>query len=379
MLPRILFDATSIPANRGGVSRVIESVLPYLSQYPEFEIHVVVKKIHFDEFSRITGITVHCAPDFTTNTLLRLLWEQTGLVKLTRKLSCSVLFSPHYTFPLFSRTTNVVMIHDLTFITIPKVHKPLKRFFFSWWLKRLARSTHSVISPSKATAQEFIRECHVANARVHVAHLGVNTKVFYPPTREEISSFRDVYDVSEKHWIAFLGTLEPRKNIPALIEAYSLLPEKSVESCPLLIAGGPGWDKNVLPALDKARKKGKDVRLLGYMETKELHSFLGGAQVVAYPSLGEGFGLPVLEAFACGSPVLTTQNLSLSEVGGECASYTQTDPLSIARSLEKVLQHNISNSERSSYIAWSHDFSWDKTSHVIAQTLISALKGASDE
>jgi len=140
-------------------------------------------------------------------------------------------------------------------------------------------------------------------------------------------------------WLAFLGTLEPRKNVPALIAAYrrSMADRSPGDRPALLLAGAPGWDDAVGPSVADAVDAGFDVRTLGYLPLDMLSAFLGGAELVVYPSLGEGFGLPVLEAMASGALVSTTRRLSLPEVGGEAVLYSEPDVASIAEVLTEAL------------------------------------------
>ena len=121
-------------------------------------------------------------------------------------------------------------------------------------------------------------------------------------------------------YVGFLGTLEPRKNVPALIRAWARAVGADSEPPALVLAGGPGWDDQVQPAIDQVPSRLRVIRA-GYLPLRDLPGFLAGARVLAYPSLGEGFGLPVLEAMACGAAALTTRELSLPEVGGDAVAY----------------------------------------------------------
>lgn len=375
--PVVLYDATSIPANRGGVGRVIESTIPLLAQREQFELHVVCKPEHETEFKSLASY-VHLAPDSTSRASRRLIWEQTGLPRLAQKVNAALVFSPHYTFPLRGRFARVVMIHDLTFFSLPQLHSTSKKLFFKWWLHRLARRHDiRIVAPSRATAQAFAQLDPQAHSRLTVAHLGYDTGLFCPPTSAEIQKFIAPISPPVNKWIAFLGTLEPRKNVPALIDAFSSLPLAQSGKLSLLLSGGAGWDTEVEPAISRAHSQGVDVRTLGYLPQEQLKAFLGGAEIVTYPSLGEGFGLPVLEAMACGTPVLTTRELSLPEVGGDAALYCGTDSASIAVALEKFLgASDMRTSLREKGLSRAQEFSWDKTAQSMAEAIQLALAEA---
>jgi len=135
-----------------------------------------------------------------------------------------------------------------------------------------------------------------------------------------------------KRYIGFLGTLEPRKNVPNLVRAWVTVFRDSDDAPALVLAGGPGWDAEIEPALAQVPRHMTLLRP-GYLPLEDLPGFLSGCEILAYPSIGEGFGLPVLEAMACGAAVLTTRELSLPEVGGDAVAYCGSDASAIARGL----------------------------------------------
>ena len=137
-------------------------------------------------------------------------------------------------------------------------------------------------------------------------------------------------------YIAFLGMLEPRKNVPGLIRGWVKACEGRELTPALVLAGGSGWDDTIDATMAEVPSHLRVLRP-GYLRFSDLPGYLGGAVLVAYPSHGEGFGLPVLEAMACGAPVLTTQRLSLPEVGGDAVAYTEPDPDAIAVALTALL------------------------------------------
>jgi glycosyltransferase involved in cell wall biosynthesis len=358
--PVVLFDATAIPANRGGVGRYVENVVAELVRLG-VTLAVVCQPRDKAAFEAAGVRKVVTIAPWGGRASARFIWEQLALPGLARRLGATVIHSPHYTFPLVTSRRRVVTIHDLTFFSAPELHGRLKRVFFGTWIRAAKRFRLTVVTPSQATATAYLGETHAQQNTVFAAPLGYDTTVFHPPTTDEIAGFSATLNPSPASWIAFLGTLEPRKNASALVRGYveAVSPLDRADRPALLLAGGPGWDETVASTVDAARAAGFDVRLLGYLPLEHLRALLGGALITAYPSLGEGFGLPVLEAMACGSAVLTTDRLSLPEVGGDAVSYTEVDSASIAISLAALLADpSLRDSLAEKGIARASRFTW---------------------
>lgn len=340
--PVVLLDATAVPQDRGGVGRYVDGFVPHITG-PLFIACQARDAEHYRSLA--PEATVVPQPARISSVPLRFIWEQLRLPSLARRVGATVIHSPHYTLPLMTRRTRVVTFHDATFFSDPSLHTRLKRTFFSAWIRVSARLADAVIVPSKATASELER--FVSRPRGYdVAYHGVDQGVFYPLEADEREAAANRLGLSDTRWIAFLGTIEPRKNLPHLVRAYRELVgswSSSWGALPVLaLAGGNGWEQKLQQEVDLVRAPGV-VRQLGFLPLDRLRDLLGGAEVVCYPSLGEGFGLPVLEGMACGAPVLTTRRLALPEVGGEAVAYCDTDVKSIESGLRALMQ---SDSER---------------------------------
>jgi glycosyltransferase involved in cell wall biosynthesis len=328
---RVLIDATAVPPDRGGVGRYVDNLIPALVR-AGVVVRVACQRADVSHYGELSGADPVAVPAFIRRPAARLAWEQAGFWPLVRRVAPQLLHSPHYTHPLSVRVPLVVTLHDATFFTDPGVHTRAKGPFFRTATRLALRRAACCVVPSQATADELVRAAGADPTRLQVAHLGVDSEVFAPPTAAAVRAVRARLGLGEQPYVAFLGTLEPRKNVPALVRGWA----SAARGRALVLAGGAGWDTGLNAALAEVPRELTVLRP-GYLPVGELAGFLGGADVVAYPSLGEGFGLPVLEAMACGVPVLTTRRLALPEVGGDVVAYTEPDAASIGVALGELL------------------------------------------
>jgi glycosyltransferase involved in cell wall biosynthesis len=359
--PRVLIDATAVPADRGGVGRYVDCLVAALDadgatpmvvcQPRDAELYAALAP-HADVVPALERLVARTA---------RLTWEQTTLPWLIRRARVDVLHCPHYTMPLASQVATVVTLHDATFFTDPGVHSPVKARFFRAWTRASLRRAEVCVVPSVSTARELGRAVGADAGNLHVVHHGVDADRFHPPSPEEITVVRSRLRLGTSPYVAFLGALEPRKNVPALIRGFAQASQTlggEAEPPVLVLAGQPGWDSQVEHELKVVPHRVRVIRA-GYLPLAELSGFLGGAAVVAYPSLGEGFGLPVLEAMAAGAAVLTTRRLALPEVGGDAVAYCGIDALDIAAGLIELLEDPARRAELSAAAQQrAKDFSW---------------------
>ncbi len=369
--PRVLIDATAVPAGRGGVGRYVDSLIAALDADGAKPVVLCQSR----DAALYAGFAPHAevlpiAEQVATRTA-RLTWEQTTLPRLIRRVRADVLHCPHYTMPLASPVATVVTLHDATFFTEPRLHSPVKARFFRAWTRTSLRRAALCVVPSAATARELSRVAGADDRIMHVVHHGVETDRFHPPSPEEVAAVRRRLGLGRAPYVGFLGALEPRKNVPALIRGFAkasqILAGRTdvgrdaagrTDPTALVLAGAPGWDGQVEHALEVVPHRVRVIRA-GYLPLDELSGFLGGAALVVYPSLGEGFGLPVLEAMAAGSAVLTTRRLALPEVGGDAVAYCGIGAGDIAAGIVDLLDDPARRAELSAAAQRrAKEFSW---------------------
>ncbi len=249
-----------------------------------------------------------------------------------------VLHSLTWSCPPGYRGPLVFTCHDLTFLTHPELHTLDNKLHCATGTLRAVLADATFVAVSRWTAGELQRCFGVPEERIRVVHHAAGPR-FRPVDPDEARQrIRESFGV-EGPFVLAVGTLEPRKNFERLLTAYGELPEALRRAHPLLLAGGGGWKNAALTARLAQPELAATVRRLGRVSEDDLIDLYSAAAVFAYPSLAEGFGLPVLEAMACGAPVLTSQGSALPEVTGDAARLVDpTDTGALGAALHELLE-----------------------------------------
>jgi glycosyltransferase involved in cell wall biosynthesis len=356
--PRILLDATAVPADRGGLGRYVDGLLGALHAQGA-DLAVACQRADEKRYETLVpGARVVAGPATLAHRATRLAWEQSGLPHLAERVGADVIHLPTYTMPVSAALPTVVTIHDVPLFTEPELHDPVRTSYIKSATRSAARRATRLIVPSRATRDELVGVLGADPAHIDVAYHGVDHKAFHRPSEAEVEQVSDRLGLHGRPYIAYLGALEPRKNVPNLIRGWVEACANRPDAPALVLAGSGGWDDEVDAALATVPL---DLRVLrpGYLPWPSLPGFFGGALVFAIPSRGEGFGLPVLEAMACGAPVLTTRRGPLPEVGGDAVAYTEPDPSGIAAALTALIDDPSRRAELAEAAhARSQEFSW---------------------
>ncbi len=260
------------------------------------------------------------------------LWTHIRLAAEVRMRPPDVLFVPAHVLPLTPGRA-VATVHDLGYRYFPRAHPWASRVYLEWGTRHNARAGRLVIADSNATREDLVRFYRVPADKIRVAYPGVRPGL--GPVRDA-AAVRDTlcrYGI-EPPYVLYVGTLQPRKNLTRLIEAFAQVPPPHQ----LVLAGRKGWMYDAILRRAEELGIGDRVRFTGYVPDEDLPALLSGAALFAFPSLYEGFGLPVLEAMACGAPVVCSNTSSLPEVAGEAAVLVPpTDTEALAAAMNRVL------------------------------------------
>ncbi len=252
---------------------------------------------------------------------------------LHRKRADVVIEPAHFgPFNLAKRIKRITIIHDLTPILFPKLHRWHSQFLQNTFLKGILNKTHLIIANSDNTAKDICEVYPNNCGKVKRIYPGISN-IFIP---SEKSGVLEKYKITKPYFLC-VGTIEPRKNLLVLLEAFRLFKQRNNNSYILVITGGSGWKSDAFFKALKSHPNKEDIRYTGFIDTSELPTLYTQATSLIYASLYEGFGLPVLEAMSCGTPVISGDNSSLKEAGGNVAFYFNANkPVELAEQMNKI-------------------------------------------
>ncbi len=287
---------------------------------------------------------------------VRILWEQALLPWVARREGLELLHNMAFVGPLASSCPTVVTVHDLSFLFFPHSFRPLRRSYLQLFARMSVHQARRVIAVSKSTKRDLVKIYGISPSKIDVVHNGVDAS-FQPLPADEVAAFRQRKGLPDR-FVLFVGTLEPRKNVVSLIEAYAKLPRGRP---PLVIAGGKGWFYDEIFARVEALELTGEVHFAGFVPAEELRLWYNAADLFVYPSIYEGFGMPPLEAMACGTAVITSTASSLPEVVGEAGQLVEpTDTDTLAAAMAQVLgNRDLQKQMQAEGLAQAAGFSWE--------------------
>lgn len=260
------------------------------------------------------------------------LWTHLRLAAEISRHPPDVLFVPAHVLPLYCPVPAVVTVHDLGYLYHPQAHPPFQRWYLDWSTKRHTRIARRIIADSGTTRDDLINHYRADPQTIDVVHLGRN------PTLNPVADSAPVkarYQI-RGDYILYLGTLQPRKNLLRLLEAFHRLSQD--HPIKLVLAGEKGWLYDEIFERVQALNLGERVIFPGFIAEADKAALISGAIIYVYPSLYEGFGLPLLEAMACGTPILSSNVSSMPEIAGGAALLVDPyDIKAIAAGLSRLL------------------------------------------
>lgn len=359
---RIGIDATALPPQPVGAGNYIVQLVRAFARLERGDEFVV-----FVQAGKASLLGLADRPDFRIITVrdirpgARLIWEQSVLPLVVKKHKIDVFHSLHYTRPLWLPCKSVVTFHDMTFFLFPQLHTRSKRLFFPLAMRLSAKLANALIAVSENTRRDAIRLAGIPPEKIFTAPLGVDQTFRQIRERERLSEIRAKYGLPER-FILYVGLVEPRKNLPVLIRAYRALLEVQ-NDFDLVVAGRFGWmSEGILDEVARLNLNAR-VRFTGYVSQEDLPGVYNLSSLFVYPTRYEGFGLPALEAMACGVPVVTTNVSSMPEIVGDAGLLVEPDnERALTGAMVEVLANpGLSAEMTQKGLERAKQFTWERT------------------
>ena len=354
---------------RAGIHQYIVQVLRHLPLLND-RSHYTVYTRDRQAIGERSGMVIVSSSWPTERRSMRILWEQSAWPIMAARERFDLLHSMAFVTPVVGKIPTIVTVYDLSFIHFPEKFPALQRFYLHSQTARSVKQARRVITISEASRQDLQQHFAVPMDKVDVVLPGVEP-IFQPISEEQIAAFREEKGLTG-NFILHVGTLQPRKNIPILLEAVARLEDQRID---LVLAGAKGWQYDEIFSQVKSLGLVNRVRFTGYVQDEELPFWYNAAKVLVFPSVYEGFGMPIVEAMACGTPVVAARSSSIPEAGGEAALYFDPQDVdTLAQHLTDILSDKyLADRMRISGIEQAQKFSWERagleTSQVYARAL----------
>jgi len=358
---RIGIDAHYVGVRHGGNEQHFEQLIAHLLQLPTDGDEYFVFNYRGAARTRLPGTGFQLVPLRARSVFLQ---RGVELPLHSRRLRLDVLHVPFNFLPVF-RCRKVVTIHDLGFLHFPDTYRSIERLRLVTLTRLAARWADWILTGSEFNRQELIQHYHVPPDRIAVTPSAVDRVTFRPLDPEGRAAARRRLGL-ERDYFLCVGTLQPRKNVPVVIDAMHRLPAGRMRECDLVLAGRLDWKGQSLLRLVADRGLDARVRYFGAVDAETLVALYNGALGLVLPSLYEGFGLPILEAMSCGCPVVSSTAAALPEVYGDAAlTFDARSPDELCARLEQLAEDSALRADLVRRgLANCDRFSWHRTAQI---------------
>ena len=377
-VPKVLLSAGMIQRGKSGVGRYVVELANRIALIESVDLHLAGLDEDRSLFSEVKDSHWISIPKAYSSGVKNLIWHQRKLPGILKGRGVDVLHVPSYRrIVAFCPVVQIATIHDCAPFRLREKYGALRGIFGRQLAPWMARRCDRVIAVSDFTQKDLRQFFKVPEAKMQVIYNGLNHGLYRQYPEHEVNAFRDKHGL-DKPFFLFVSRLEhPGKNHIRLIEAYETFRKHSDSRHQLILAGAPWHGAEVIEARIQGSPYAKDILTPGFVEESDLPLWYSSADALVFPSLIEGFGLPVVEALACGLHVATSDRGSLPEVGGDAAIYFDPEnPEAISEALVKIISESESEQQERIKKGLSHaaKFDWDKAALATCQSYVSAVE-----
>jgi len=356
--------------NLEGIGYFTREVFRLLTnQYKEHQFYFLFDRPYDETYIFSSNVTPVVVGPPARHPLLWKFWYDVKIPSVLKKIKADVFISPDGFCSLTSKIPQCLVVHDLGFLHYPETYRKSHELFYKRYTPLYLKKAKMIATVSHFSKKDIITQYKTADEKINIVYSAVK-KIFHPLNIQQKEIIKEKYTEGKEFFI-YTGALQPRKNLVNLLKAFSLFKKRQHSNWKLVLAGRLAWKNDDFLHLLKTYKYRNDIITPGYISERVLAQLTASAYAMIYPSLFEGFGVPVLEAMKSEIPVLTSANSSMQEIGEEAALYF--DPLSVNDMAEKLMLIYKDEDLRNSLIQKGKqragEFSWQRTAGLMWQCI----------
>jgi glycosyltransferase involved in cell wall biosynthesis len=346
----------------------------WVKQHPEHEFIFIFDRPFDPQFITAPNITPVVAGPPARHPVLWKWWYDVKVPAILRKYKADVFVSADAHCSLRTRVPQCIVVHDLAFLHYPSFIPRTHFFYYKRYTPKFLQKAKTVVTVSEFSKKDIIDTYHTAADKIHVV-FNAARPAFHPLSAAEAEQVKQQYTAGREYFI-YSGSIHPRKNLFNLLKAFSEFKKKQKSNWKLVIAGRLAWHSKSFAESIKTYKYRDDVVMTGYVPEKELTLLTGAAYAMVYPSLWEGFGVPVIEAMRCGVPSITSVNSAMQEIAGDAALYA--DPENFHDLADKMMLLYKDEGLRARLIekgkAMEAKYNWDTSAEMLWDCVVQTLR-----
>jgi glycosyltransferase involved in cell wall biosynthesis len=351
-----------------------ESLKRIVLSHPEHEFIFIFDRKFDDEFIIAKNVTPVVVGPPARHPVLFYLWFEHSIPKILKKIKADIFISPDAFCSLKTKVKTLLVIHDLNFEHYPE-HLPwLIQKYYRYYTPRFARKATRIATVSEFSKHDIVKQYKIDPEKIDVVYNGANS-LFRPLSDLEKEKTKEIF-TNGKNYFLFIGAISPRKNLKNLLKGFELYRQNNITDTKLLVVGEKMWDGGGLDAVFSKMKFKDEVSFTGRLKPEELAEVIGSALALTYTSFFEGFGIPIIEAFNAGTPVITSNTTSMPEIAGDAALLADPfKPESIANAMKDITFNvRLRNKLVEKGNVRKLDFSWEKTANNLWKSIEKVIK-----